>query len=141
MKALALSSSSPIKPPKESLNQEELGEHTIHKGKGVGMVLGVVCPLHHLCLYTELITNCHMVFSRAGHACFMRPFTMFREKPTACRVQHTGPMHIVTVKLLLAPCTPGCSAPLQGCLLRAGPTILLPPHGSLTWVASFQVVA
>ena len=89
--------------------------------------------------------NCRMMFSRAGHACFMLSFQFitFREKPTACRVQHTRPMSInVTVmKLLLVPCGPGCSAPLQGSLLRAGPTILRPPHGSLTWVGPFQVVA
>ena len=73
MKALALSSSSPLKPPKDSLNQEQLGECTINKEEGGGMVLGAVYPLCHL-WSTEIISDCRMMFSRAGHACFMLSF-------------------------------------------------------------------
>ena len=56
MKALALSSSSPLKPPKESLNQEQLGEPTINKGEGGGMVLGAVYPLCHFGAQSSSLT-------------------------------------------------------------------------------------
>lgn len=50
-------------------------------------------------------------------------------------------LHVTVMKLLLAPRAPGCSAPLQSSLLRAGPPILLPSRGSLTLVGPSQVVA